>query len=111
MACARHAHGMRMAHARHLHLHLHLHLHMHMHMHMHLHLHMSLQVTRLGLERDMLEAEYARMSLGSGRSAAERRRKVEASAYRLALYLVHLLRCMLLLTTPTVAIFTTAVLA
>ena len=71
---------------------------MHMHMHMHLHLHMSLQVTRLGLERDMLEAEYARMSLGSGRSAAERRRKVEASAYRLTLLLVHLLCCMLLLT-------------
>jgi hypothetical protein len=38
-----------------------------------------MQVTRLSLERDMLEAEYARMSLGSGRSAAERRRKVEAN--------------------------------
>jgi len=36
-----------------------------------------MQLTRLSLERDMLEAEYARMSLGSGRSAAERRRKVD----------------------------------
>ena len=87
MACARHAHGMHMAHARHLHLHMHMHMHMHMHLHMHLH--MPLQVTRLGLERDMLEAEYARMSLGSGRSAAERRRKVEASAYRLTLAVLH----------------------
>jgi len=40
------------------------------------HAHAWTQVTRLSLERDMLEAEYARMALGSGRSAAERRRKV-----------------------------------
>ena len=40
------------------------------------------QVTRLSLERDMLEAEYARMAIGSGRSAAERRRKVAPHTYR-----------------------------
>ena len=39
-------------------------------------------MTRLSLERDMLEAEYARMAIGSGRSAAERRRKVAPHTYR-----------------------------
>ena len=32
------------------------------------------QVTAFSLERDRLNAEYDRMSLGGGRSAAERRR-------------------------------------
>ena len=36
------------------------------------------QVMALSLERDRLDAEYSRMALGSGRSAAERRRKQEA---------------------------------
>ena len=72
-----------------------------------------MQVTRLSLERDMLEAEYARMSLGSGRSAAERRRKVgRAYTYALALYSSHLLCCMLLLSTLwTVAMHAGAILA
>ena len=38
------------------------------------------QVMALSLERDRLDAEYSRMALGSGRSAAERRRKQQVES-------------------------------
>ena len=59
-------------------------------------------MTRLSLERDVLEAEYARMAIGSGRSAAERRRKVAPHTHRTHTAHTHpapgallLLRCLL----------------